>query len=952
MVQRAPNLDYMTAEDRISDANKALNSLSERAADKRAKLTAEATVPAMDAIRLARRMAAKSGDAAVIQEADALIARFDVITQGTAAARPNAFDLHPAASKEPLRHDMGTDEAHTVVTAQRGFDEGIPASEVGVTRDTIDALKKVIELKSKNATTDEQKNEVTRMHKRVDSLTRQLSTATPILRDLSALEKDREALSRQLEKLPKEAHASTRQALQRRLADLETRITAVRNAPVDLAEKVPLNALESGGRLGVSGFTFVTVQILDAHGSLVATVQARNQGSGGPHAEDVVLAKLNELPDRTRLAGATMIITGDQEVCGKCDVTLNKFAADNHLKSILNNTTVAPKMDSGGNITGDLGKAKTLVGKIADPAAVDKLEQRIPADGHVTNPVQTEIMRGGNPGPGVDDGPGTGGTGGTGTSHGGGDFRPGVTYEGRGEVVAPIAEHGPSAFRSAAADGAAALLQWGSSMLTEMADAKQAELADASIRAQISSVESQWLAHPELGCLFTIVWEVWDHGDAGEIRHFVAAIPRYGVDKQSARNSNAATAGEVANFKSHVESDEMWIEPPEPLAIHKLPSPFRRIALATFANQDEVQDVSWRGSSTFDDLGFTSLKSREGAEARFYILQPPDGITYADGRDRRSTSVPIRHRAAPEGWTIPVVDLDTVVGLIPFKDHDTAAIVYPADAYTASIFKDAPAVRDGGSQLRNYEFQNVRFVAPGNIRVLKSLSESDIPTPDVLADMTPQNWAELAIVSRGHEVSELWERLSAQGGIKVSPEFVHQFLSLLPGDLTEEEVERLTTGFGSKTTKMSEAQLLDAWREAIGRLRESNGPAEMPKDAVQTQIIDLLAKVNWNGLPKGIYFRSAQSEGGPIGTKVQTGYEALWYENGPTRRIGGLCTIDILETENDMTPVTVTAVNSEAYSVDGTSLGELRTLVGKTYRLKVVKRGADPAALKSAGKTP
>ena len=93
------------------------------------------------------------------------------------------------------------------------------------------------------------------------------------------------------------------------------------------------------------------------------------------------------------------------------------------------------------------------------------------------------------------------------------------------------------------------------------------------------------------------------------------------------------------------------------------------------------------------------------------------------------------------------MDLDTLVGLIPFVDHDTAAMVYPVDRYTELLFKGSSPVDT--QQLRRYAFANVRFVPPKSIQVLQPLDESEMPTPDSLADMTPADWAQLSLIVHG-----------------------------------------------------------------------------------------------------------------------------------------------------------------------------------------------------------
>ena len=524
-----------------------------------------------------------------------------------------------------------------------------------------------------------------------------------------------------------------------------------------------------------------------------------------------------------------------------------------------------------------------------------------------------------------------GGTGGS-SSRGSGT-RP--TYAGRGAIVAPIVTSGPSATRTAAANGLVELAQFGNRLLGHFADEAQAELAQARIEMHLKSIASFWERSPEQGVLLSVTWEI-THYAGGEVRRFVNVKERHGLTQAIARRTNANVLVEEPNAKLDVQTDEIWIEPPSPEAVHNLPAPFPKIALATFARRDEVQDVKWKGVSTFDDDGFTALKPVPGGIANFFVLQPPSELTFMNGRMRQTTSVPILHRSAPNGWTIPVVNLDTVVGYIPFVDRDTAAMVVPADAYTAALFKGSSAVDAASSQLRLYDFANVRFVSPGNIEVLKSLSESDMPTPKNLSNMKPQDWADMSVAVQGHEARELWNRITARGHKKVRPEFVRQFMTLLPADLTMAEVAILSADPGVQRADLSEDALLEAWRDAIARLREKPAAGvAATDDELKKLIVDKLAKSNWTGVPAdAIYFRSeVDPEKGPVGLAAGTRVNSFCYGTAKGTRYGALVTLTVGAEADGRTPVTVDGVRSPIVDTNGIILAGASYLLGKTFRI-------------------
>jgi hypothetical protein len=93
-------------------------------------------------------------------------------------------------------------------------------------------------------------------------------------------------------------------------------------------------------RLGHSGSTYVTVQILTPDGKkVIATLQARNRPDHDEHAEDVIMKQLESFPDPKKiLANTKMVINGDQEVCERCAPRLQKFARDHDIAEVVGDT--------------------------------------------------------------------------------------------------------------------------------------------------------------------------------------------------------------------------------------------------------------------------------------------------------------------------------------------------------------------------------------------------------------------------------------------------------------------------------------------------------------------------------------------------------------------------------------------------------------------------------------
>jgi hypothetical protein len=159
----------------------------------------------------------------------------------------------------------------------------------------------------------------------------------------------------------------------------------------------------------------------------------------------------------------------------------------------------------------------------------------------------------------------------------------------------------------------------------------------------------------------------------------------------------------------------VWIPPVLPPSVLDIRTPFRSVALATFApGRAVLQNVEWGGVTGFDDEGTTPVTP--GAQpARFLILQVPNTVAFFNGGMRINVTIPISQRRAQSGGSIPAVDLDPI---LPFSDV-SAACVFPADDATDQLFAQARATHDNLGQLDIYtNFGKVRWVRPENIRVL------------------------------------------------------------------------------------------------------------------------------------------------------------------------------------------------------------------------------------------
>jgi len=116
------------------------------------------------------------------------------------------------------------------------------------------------------------------------------------------------------------------------------------------------------------------MQVVAPDGTVI-TVRGKNDTARGLHAEDVALSLLENHPKKKLFSGATLIVTGDQEVCERCQKTVPEFAEKHKFALAVGQTQTGPALTSTGELRDTGARAKTIALKTSDPAAVHKLEE-------------------------------------------------------------------------------------------------------------------------------------------------------------------------------------------------------------------------------------------------------------------------------------------------------------------------------------------------------------------------------------------------------------------------------------------------------------------------------------------------------------------------------------------------------------------------------------------------
>jgi hypothetical protein len=187
-------------------------------------------------------------------------------------------------------------------------------------------------------------------------------------------------------------------------------------------------------------------------------------------------------------------------------------------------------------------------------------------------------------------------------------------------------------------------------------------------------------------------------------------------------NPPASAPGGI--FEHDFEADHTWIPALRPVDPPPPAPPFPIVALATFASRKPtLTDVIWAGG--FDDLGETTLYVEGAVEPRFYVLQLPQTIKAGvpNLRDPRTDTYVIDQDVRAG---LPVARLDVYV---PWDD-DVGAAIFPADAATAKLFNEAPAIQRWRLLVpQRPSYTLIRWISPEQIRVLQQPATAPAASP-------------------------------------------------------------------------------------------------------------------------------------------------------------------------------------------------------------------------------
>jgi hypothetical protein len=295
--------------------------------------------------------------------------------------RDDSPEPAPIPPNQPISTVKESTEGFDLNLAQRGWEfTGDLTKGIAEKRKQLDDLNKrraEAADEGERAKLDKEIARVTGSLERMQNRLRLVST--PQLKDEKELNDQRQDLAKQLSgKLTK----AKKETIEKKIAALDAQIAAVKLAKAN-PEQADLSAFE-GTKL-VRGYlattpegkkfwtttaqhTFVTVQVTTADGR-VFVFQERNV-LGGDHAEDVVMKKIQNAGLAKDLAGAKMVIFGDQEVCDRCQKRVPEFAAKYGIHEIEGYTTHAPSLKTPGQTI----SPKDTALEVSDPAAVRKRE--------------------------------------------------------------------------------------------------------------------------------------------------------------------------------------------------------------------------------------------------------------------------------------------------------------------------------------------------------------------------------------------------------------------------------------------------------------------------------------------------------------------------------------------------------------------------------------------------
>lgn len=254
--------------------------------------------------------------------------------------------------------------------------------------------------------------------------------------------------------------------------------------------------------------------------------------------------------------------------------------------------------------------------------------------------------------------------------------------------------------------------------------------AENDLRKVGARVERDLKADPSRGVLVSLRFIVMqgspEAAGSGDAFRYTGYLYGRGRTISAARDDQRSG---VQPFKPGLRSNEsfayqpVWFPPKKTAMIAELRRPFPVIAHGCFVEGRAVlQDVQWTTLQGFDDEGTTKLAG-SGNSFYFDILEPPKYIVTSHGATGPVKIPKTMKMAGRGGKTIPVVELDTIIGSV------TAAMVFAADAHTADAFSRAPTTKQKplGTIRGLVNFDRLRWVRPENVRLLKSPGDAFLP---------------------------------------------------------------------------------------------------------------------------------------------------------------------------------------------------------------------------------
>lgn len=503
-----------------------------------------------------------------------------------------------------------------------------------------------------------------------------------------------------------------------------------------------------------------------------------------------------------------------------------------------------------------------------------------------------------------------------------------------GQPLEPVAEHGPSATGAAAFEGGVLALQLAGSLLNHFGEQKQAELAYEALKPSLQSVNAELTAHPDKGVLISYRYEQVTASPDSVVQPsptFLSVGISYGLTETEAVSNMPNTLKPGPQAGHRIVEDTVWV-PPQQLNPAAFATPFPKLALARFKpGKEELHKVKWikldlnRGDSESfnpDQWGWRPL---------FFVLQVPSTIEWVwQVGDIRHTDISLKSLATANGFTVQGAD-----GLVP---------IFAADENTFNFFQAARdfRLRDNLGQLHYTNLEFTRWAAPEDIEVIKILSNAGVQAaPPSLEDAELQK--ELANLPK--PVRDLYEVLTQKGDTVKSGKLLERFLTVVPSDLTADEVEILTDQL--KKSKNVD-KFLDSLEKAIQNLptrsggnqlttpggatdfRKATKPDYAPA-ALTEQIRVKMDGLDWGNVqPELTYFDNVI---GKEGTAVDTLAYGLDDEG---RHWGALVTVAVSKKDGGFTPVKVLR-STVLVSEQGEALYGNSVLIGRTFRLKPEK---------------